>query len=132
VSGQGLGPNDLQRRSEGAFDSRTLLAVVLSIGIWTGWTALVPPEPVPEDPAAATEATMPAPAAATVAAAVPASAPAAVEVKDVPFEMCGARGVVNTATGALRDLSLVDQLDRYHAQSPLGWARDGFSGPWLP
>lgn len=132
MSGQGLGPNDLQRRSEGAFDSRTLLAVVLSIGIWTGWTALFPPEPVPEDAAAATEAPVPAPAAAVAAAAAPAPVPAAVEVKDVPFEMCGAKGVVNTATGALRDMILVDQLDRYHAQTPLGWAQTGFSGPWLP
>jgi YidC/Oxa1 family membrane protein insertase len=123
-------PEDLSRRNEGVFDSRTFFAVMLSLAIWYGWLALFPPEPPPaeippEGEVAQAVAEAPPPAAASEAAVE-------VEDRDVPVELCGSKAVVNTRRGAVRSLELVGVTDRYHTQTLLDWALSLFSGPWKP
>jgi YidC/Oxa1 family membrane protein insertase len=120
-----------EQGQSGGLDTRTLIAIAISVGIVTVWPVLFPPEPVPEDPEPAGAAVLTADPAAAPPAAV-ATPAAVVERKLEPFKLCGATGMVDNVDGGLSDVLLPDHQDRYHTQSLFGWASTLFSGPWSP
>lgn len=111
-------------------DNRTLLALLLMLGIWFGWVTFVaPPPPAEVPPEAAVTDVEPAAgvAPATVSAAV-SGAPERVE----PITLCGVKAEVSTRGGALRATVLPDVRARFQVMPIYSWAFAGFPQPWLP
>ncbi|MEQ1570002.1 MAG: membrane protein insertase YidC [Myxococcota bacterium] len=113
-------------------DRRTLLAMVLSLGIYYGWLWLHPPKPPEElapEPA-------PVPAAAPAPAVVSAPAGPTPELVTLPFTFCGTDGKLSTDGGRLHDLTITGSTGPYHVkplyQWLIGFATGSSETPWLP
>lgn len=115
-------------------DRRTLLAIVLSLGIYSAWLlfrgppkkpAAPPPEDVAEAPAPPVE---PAPAPSGEATAGP--------VEVVPLEACGTMLSVSTEGGAIHGVVLPDVPGPYDVTPIYSWVLGFFTGsssvPWRP
>ncbi|MEZ4238923.1 MAG: membrane protein insertase YidC [Myxococcota bacterium] len=133
-------------------DRRTMLAVLLSLGIWYGWIAVFGRQEPQTDAAtdaaqvdgvdgAATDgvdgaaATDGAPAPALVAPAPAATEPAP-PARTVPFTMCGTQGEVSTDGGRLHAVTLPDHTAAYHTMPLYRWiigrVTGSVEGPWHP
>ncbi len=118
-------------------DRRTVLAVVLSLGIYYAWLSLRgKPEPSPEElegtPADTTaEATLerPAPVAAPEPAVV-------VPVQEAAFEVCGVKARVSNDGGFVFDMIEPDAKAPYHVTPIYSWlfgkVTGSAPGPWSP
>lgn len=107
-------------------DNRTLLAVILSLGVAYGWTAWQHPE-----------AFQPPPPEAPVAAEIPAAAPAApstdsVVAHRVPISDCGLSASVFSQGGALEDLQVTDVSGGYAIDAVWNYATRFSNEAWRP
>lgn len=118
-------------------DRRTIIAVVLSLGIYYAWLAwrgpMVPPEDVAGGEAASGEADgSGAPAQGAAPEVVAATGPAEV----LPFEACGVTFGVSTDGGAITDVVLPEIPGPYEVTPVYGWVwgriSGGLDGAWLP
>ena len=126
---------DYRSRRQG-LDSRTILAVVLSLSIYWVWLALFPPELPPDvdsdgQPIVA-EQEEPAPEPAPAPAPMPSNVP----VRDVPWAACNTEFIGSTNGGGLARGKLLDHTEPY-ATNPLWyWVAGFFTGgstlPWKP
>ena len=114
--------------------SRTILAMVLSLGLYYAWMLWVggnpPPAPdeLPPEPTAAEAPATPAPTPTAASAGTTADAP----VRKLPFEGCGLVGTVTTEHGgALRNVTLPAYEAPLDVTPIWSWALGGF-GEWKP
>ncbi|MEQ1503877.1 MAG: membrane protein insertase YidC [Myxococcota bacterium] len=131
-------------------DRRTVLAIVLSLGIWYGWLALrgkpTPPEGAPGTEAPAADGAVAdganpstAPAGTAPAPAAPASTlppVASYEVQSQPITLCDAHGTVSTDGGRLHTVTLGEHSGPYHVTALYSWivgrVTGKLEGPWSP
>jgi YidC/Oxa1 family membrane protein insertase len=114
-------------------DRRTIIAVVLSLGIYYAWLAWRGPQQPPGEPAPGDAPLVDAPAPAAPAPAVEApTGPAEI----LPFEVCGTTLGVSTDGGAITDVVLPDVAGPYAVTAWYEWIWGRISGsiegPWLP
>lgn len=115
-------------------ERRTLLFIVLSLGIWYFWLILFPPPELPdseETPAGLEAPVEPAPEAVPAPLVpLPDTTPDAPEIER-PLQACGASGTWSSHGGALSDLHLQDYKAPYVVTPLYSWVLNGF-GPWSP
>ncbi|MEZ4321312.1 MAG: membrane protein insertase YidC [Myxococcota bacterium] len=111
-------------------DRRTVLFIVLSLGIWYGWLLLFPPPEKPDPAAPDPTVTAPEPVTPAPVAPVPDPDAGGPEVRR-PELLCGSDAVWSNRGGGLSDLTLRDYKGAYHVTPLYSWVLGGF-GPWSP
>lgn len=109
-------------------DSRTIIAVMLSLGIWYGWLAMFPPPPPPEVP----EEGEPVAAAVDTPPPVVEKAPTRRPSEDVDVSLCGLEAKLATGTGGLHSLQLPEHRDRFEIVPLYMYILSGMGEPWKP
>ncbi|MCA9494728.1 MAG: membrane protein insertase YidC, partial [Myxococcales bacterium] len=115
-------------------DRRTVIAVVLSLGIYYAWLGLRgKPEPTDEQPLAETTEE---PAPVVPVAPPPAPVVSDVPLKTVDFEACGAQAKLTNDGGFLHDVTLPHELGPFHVTPIYTWVLGKVTGQsegaWQP